>query len=1161
MHPLTRPVQLTGPARRHTLRHFRAVIFDMDGVVTDTAGVHARAWKELFDASLAAVGTLPHNLATVTADPRALRPFDHVTDYLQFVDGRPREDGVRAFFASRGLRVPEATDALTELSRPGAPAGLEAAADPELAVGMASTPAAEGADVGADGALTVQALAARKQGFFEEVLAREGVAVFPEALALLTQLRHDSVPTALVTSSRNSAAVLGAGHVDKLFDVVVDGNTALERGLPGKPDPAMFRLAAQQLGVEPVDAIVLEDAASGVQAAHDGGFGLVVGVDRARDPDRLKIAGADVVVEDITMLHLEQRTTRPFDPNWVLAYDHFDPAEEGTREALCTLANGYWGTRGSVPGTTAGPTHYPGTYVAGVFNRLTSTVQGRTVETEHMVNAPDWTFVLVTLDNGEELVPGNPNMVSYRQELDLRRGLLSRTMRFRDDRGRTTRVSTRQFQSFAGHHLAAMELTVEAEDWTGTATVRSMIDGRVSNQNVADDRELASDHWEPVQAREVDGETVLLETVTSQSRVHVATAARTRFQSPADAPEPVRTPVELGPTVIGHDIAIELAEGVPVMFDKIAAAANTHDHAISSVWHNAAKRIERTGSFRQLLTYHEEMWGINWSRFAVKLDQAPEQHGHLLPPATRLDATEALVRKGANQRHQLALNLHTFHVLQTSFGSRRDLDAGLGARGLHGEGYRGHIFWDEIFIYPMLTLRRPELTRGLLMYRYRRLGEARANARAEGYQGAMFPWQSGSDGREETPTELWNERSQQWMPDNSHRQRHVSLAVAYSVLRYVEATQDQTFVSDYGAEMLVEICRFFVSMTHFNPERGRYELHGVMGPDEYHDGYPEASGSGVRNNAYTNVLLSWVLSETVRLVHWLDGLDDPLTEWLDVFEDELDHWADLSLRLRVPFQDGGVMSQFDGYEELLEFDWDAYRAKYGNIGRLDLILQAEGDTTNRYKLSKQADVLMLTYLFSSEELQGILNRMGYHFTSEDFAATVDYYLARTSHGSTLSRLVHGWVAARTDRSSSWELFQEALEADLSDTQGGTTREGIHLGAMAGTVDMIIRCYAGVETRADTLWLHPLLPVELPGLQFTIRFRRQPLSVRITQYCITLELLDGSAHPIHLNVEGRDKTMNPGEKWTVPLLNRHPSLTASVDPMACVSPDANRLGIL
>src|SRR5699024_10621820 len=124
---------------------------------------------------------------------------------------------------------------------------------------------------------------------------------------------------------------------------------------------------------------------------------------------------------------------------------------------------------------------------------------------------------------------------------------------------------------------------------------------------------------------------------------------------------------------------------------------------------------------------------------------------------------------------------------------------------------------------------------------------------------------------------------------------------------------------------------------------------------------------------------------------------DPLTEWLDVFDDELELWEEMSRKLRVPFQAGGIMSQFDGYEDLEEFDWDHYRATYGNIGRLDLILQAEGDSTNRYKLSKQADVLMLAYLFSSEELQGILERMGYHFTSADFTATVEYYLARTSH--------------------------------------------------------------------------------------------------------------------------------------------------------------------
>ena len=144
------------------------------------------------------------------------------------------------------------------------------------------------------------------------------------------------------------------------------------------------------------------------------------------------------------------------------------------------MGNGYWATRGAAPETRAGRVHYPGTYLAGIFNRLESTVQGRTVETEHMVNSPDWTYLRVTLPGGDELLPDNPDMISYRQELDLRRGLLTRTTRFRDRHGRTTRVTTRQFQSFAGHHLAALELTVEAEDWSGRATVHRVTRHRCS---------------------------------------------------------------------------------------------------------------------------------------------------------------------------------------------------------------------------------------------------------------------------------------------------------------------------------------------------------------------------------------------------------------------------------------------------------------------------------------------------------------------------------------------------------------------------------------------------------------------------------------------------------------------------------------------------------
>src|SRR5690606_26256205 len=155
-------------------------------------------------------------------------------------------------------------------------------------------------------------------------------------------------------------------------------------------------------------------------------------------------------------------------------------------------------------------------------------------------------------------------------------------------------------------------------------------------------------------------------------------------------------------------------------------------------------------------------------------------------------------------------------------------------------------------------------------------------------------------------------------------------------------------------------------------------------------------------------------------------------------------------------------------------------------------LQAEGDTTNRYKVSKQADVLMLFYLFSAEELREMFEHLGYALPPDLIPRTVNYYISRTSHGSTLSRLAHAWVLARTDRAMSWWLFPQALEADLADTQRGTTREGVHIGAMAGTADMILRCYSGIETRHDMLRLHPVLPTELTEAEFTVSYRGQPI---------------------------------------------------------------------
>ncbi|MFD0598867.1 hypothetical protein ACFQZ4_46650 [Catellatospora coxensis] len=194
------------------------------------------------------------------------------------------------------------------------------------------------------------------------------------------------------------------------------------------------------------------------------------------------------------------------------------------------------------------------------------------------------------------------------------------------------------------------------------------------------------------------------------------------------------------------------------------------------------------------------------------------------------------------------------------------------------------------------------------------------------------------------------------------------------------------------------------------------------------------------------------------------GLSETETRW----------WERISRRMRVPFHDG-VISQFAGYGDLAEFDWAGYRQRCGDLVGIDALLRREGDSPNRYRLSKQADVLMLLYLLSAEELRELFGRLGYPLEPATVERTVAYYLARVAHGSSLSRIVHSWVQARADREQSWKLFAEALRADLADTRGGSTRNGVHLGAMAGTIDLAMRCYTGLETRGDVLYLHPLLP--------------------------------------------------------------------------------------
>jgi trehalose/maltose hydrolase-like predicted phosphorylase len=399
----------------------------------------------------------------------------------------------------------------------------------------------------------------------------------------------------------------------------------------------------------------------------------------------------------------------------------------------------------------------------------------------------------------------------------------------------------------------------------------------------------------------------------------------------------------------------------------------------------------------------------------------------------------------------------------------------------------------------------------------------------------MFPWQSGSDGREETEAFNLNPRSERWVQDNSYLQRHVGSAIAYNVWQYFQVTHDLEFLRFYGAELILEIAYFWSSMAVFDSTRGRYEIRGVMGPDEFHDTYPDVGTPGINNNAYTNVMAVWVLCRAIEVLDLLSTMRrNELTKRLGISPDEIARWGHISRRMYVPFHDDGIISQFEGYGALRELDWEDYRARYGNIQRLDLILEAENDSPNRYKLSKQADVLMLFYLFSAEELAELFTRLDYPFGYDTIPKSIDYYAARTSHGSTLCRVVHAWVLARSDRPRSLRFFAEALQSDVADIQHGTTSEGVHLGAMAGTVDLIQRVSTGIEVKGDVLRLNPELPLEMERLDMRIRYRGHSIDLQLMRESLTVRGHDRQVAPISLSVAGQSYEFVGGTTRVFPL---------------------------
>ena len=1067
---------------------FQGAIFDVDGVLVDSP--HELAWRESFRALMETDWRDIRDQTSWT--PERFSP----AVYQQVMAGMPRMAGARA--AMEHFGVP---------------------------------------DIDA----RVEQYAAGKQEYVVRLIEEGRFMAFPDALRFLLAVKAMGIRVAAASSSKNAGLFLARIRLDSFaaeqrldYDFIRPGMTLQElfdadisgRDFPrGKPDPTIFLTAAQELGVGPGDCFVVEDATSGVQAAKAGNM-AALGVARLGDEQLLADAGADLVVTTLDAVslralaegrleerraaaELRQRLTQRPPSVWTLVYDGFDPARQGLREALCALGNGYFVTRGALPEAEADEVNYPGTYVAGLYDRATTEIAGRTVENEDLVNVPNWLPLRFRIAGGAWFDIAQADVLEHRLELDMRHGMLVRHLVWRDAEGRRTSMVQRRLVSMKDEHLAGLETTFTAENWSGTLEVRSGLEGRVVNAGVKRYRDLNARHLAVLDQAEVDSETIDLQVQTIQSHVRVALAARTRLLRDGAKVEADRRLLS-EPGFVAHELTVELEQGRPATVEKVVALYTSRDRAVSESRADARLTVTGAEDFQGLLVRHKGAWNSLWSRFDIQLDSA-------------------------NEWTETVLHLHIFHLLQTVSPHTVHLDVGVPARGWHGEAYRGHIFWDELFIFPFFNFQRPILASALLNYRHARLGAARAAARAAGYGGAMFPWQSGSNGREETQTLHLNPKSGRWLPDHSRNQRHVNLAIAYNVWQHWMVTGSVAFLRFTGAELLVEIARFWASIATWNPDEGRYEIHGVMGPDEYHEGYPDSDEQGLRNNTYTNVMAVWVLQRALEALEVLPPhYRQELASELSIRDDELERWRDIGRRMKVVFHADGVLTQFEGYEQLAEFDWEGYRERYGDIQRLDRVLEAEGDSTDRYKLAKQADVLMLLYLLSRSELLELLAGLGYQVSEEQLARTVTYYLERTSHGSTLSGVVSAWVLARYQPEQAWPFLMRALESDIADVQGGTTAEGIHLGAMAGTVDIVLRCLAGMRARGPALRFDPALPPEVKQLNFSVHYRGHRIDVELAEDHLRLGSRPGVPHPIQILVHDQTIELAPGQEREIRL---------------------------
>lgn len=713
-----------------------------------------------------------------------------------------------------------------------------------------------------------------------------------------------------------------------------------------------------------------------------------------------------------------------------------------------------------------------GCYLAGVFDQFPG-------EVTELANLPDWVGTAITM-NGESFTLATGKILAYRRSLNLKTGELLRQVEWESPRGDHVRLGFTRFVSLQNPHLAGVKIEITPQNNLLQIEISSGFNGQVTNSGVQHCIEGATRVFPKTHQ-------YYLTVKTQESTIDVVLAAQHRFAMNGQMVNcDERFRVERRRLILSSTWSIPPQE--TLTFEKIVSVSTSRDpeflpHKISSneVVAAALDRLSKQADsgYAELFEQSKIAWQQKWDTMGIELD-GPDCD-------------------------QLAIRFAQFHLLQMT--PAHDSRLSIGAKGLSGEGYKGHVFWDtEIFMLPFLTYTFPALARQLLEYRYHTLDGARQNAQAHGYQGAMYAWESAVTGIETTP-KWWGIDLLSGTPIRvwgAEIKVHITADVVYALWQYVQATQDHEFMRRYGCELLFETANFWGSRVTYDPQRDCYELHDVMGPDEY--------GEHVNNNAYTNYFVQWHLRQAVEWTQWLKNTDETtwqrLNERLHI-DQQQQIWHTLAEKMVTPINTiTGIIPQDDGFLEKRVLDLTPYRGKINVI--FDQLSWAEITTA---QVVKQADVVMLLYLLGDAFSQPI-KQVNWRF-----------YEPKTLHDSSLSPAIHAILANDLgDAATAYRYFEQASRIDLGNDDPHRSDEGLHAAALGGLWQAVVNGFAGVRIRQGKLTITPRLPKTWNKLAFRLNWWGDTLAITIDHSQIAIRKETDHNARLEVEIAGQAHTL-------------------------------------